>query len=277
MLQFLSVNKVFNGSVVAIDGVSLEVPRGEFCVLLGPSGSGKSTLLKMVNGICEPTDGKVVFDREIITQRALKSLRSRISMIHQQLNLVDRLSVISNILSGALPMIPTWRSMLGLFPLEYKRKACSLLEQVDLEEEHLYRRTSSLSGGQKQRVAIARAFILDPDVVLADEPVASLDPVISRSILWLLKQASRQRGSTVLCSLHQVELALEVADRVIGLKKGKLVYDGPPESLTANVLDMIYEGTPGSESVTMAAESFKNLILRRTLVDPAVKVEFVVS
>lgn len=277
MLKFHSVSKLFNGDVVALDDVSLAVPRGEFCVLLGPSGAGKSTLLKMANGICEPSGGEVWFDGKRINADSLKQIRWRIGMVHQQLHLVERLSVINNILSGALPRVSTWRSLLNLFPVEYRRKACSLLEQVELDESHLYRRTSSLSGGQQQRVAIARAFILAPDILLADEPVSSLDPVISRNILRLLKRTAQQHGSTTLCSLHQVELALEVADRIIGLKDGKLVYDGPPEELTTGVLNMIYDCVPGTESASMADESFRNMILRHTLLDPAVKVEFVVS
>lgn len=277
MLKFQSVRKVFNQGVVALDGVTLAVPKGQFCVLLGPSGAGKSTLLKMANGLCEPTAGEVWFDNRRINNDTLKDIRWRIGMVHQQLHLVDRLSVLDNILAGALPRVPTWRSLLKLFPAEYQRKACRLLEQVDLDESHLYRRASNLSGGQQQRVAIARAFMLDPEILLADEPVASLDPVISRNILQLLKRTALQHGATTLCSLHQVELALEVADRIVGLKNGAVVYDGPPEGLTTAALNAIYDCVPGTESASMAAESFRNMILRTTLVDPAVKVEFVVS
>lgn len=275
MLKFNSVTKVFGDSVVALDQVDFVVPEAEFCVLLGPSGAGKSTLLKMINGLVEPSRGEIVFDGRRLTPESLEPIRSRIGMVHQQLHLVERLSVIGNVLSGALPEISTWRSLLNLFPESYQRKACRLLEQVGLDESQLYRRTSTLSGGQQQRVAIARAFMLDPDVLLADEPVASLDPVISRSILQLLKSTAKERGATALCSLHQVELALEIADRIIGLNKGRVVYDGPPEELTLDVLNLIYDCVPGTDSV--AAESFKDMVLRRTLLDPAVKVEFVVS
>ena len=277
MLRFRSVSKIYNDDTVAVDSVSLEVSKREFCVLLGPSGAGKTTFLRMVNGMVMPTEGEVTFDGKPINKKNLKSIRHRTGMIHQQLYLVQRLSVINNVLSGALPVVPTLRSLIRNFPLEFRRKACQLLEQVELEEKHIYRRVSSLSGGQQQRVAIARAFILDPDVVLADEPVASLDPVISRSILRLIKSASKKFGSTVLCSLHQVEFAMEIADRIVGFKKGKVVYDGTPEDLTVDILNTIYEGVQGTEPASMATESFKNLVLRHALTDPSVRVEVLVS
>ena len=277
MLKFSSVSKTYNGNIVAVDNVSLDIPKGEFCVILGPSGAGKSTLLRLANGMSMPTEGSVEFDGKKVNKKNLKFIQHRIGMIHQQLHLVQRLSVLNNVLSGTLPLVSTWLCMFRIFSVQYKRKACSLLEQVELEEEHLYRRASHLSGGQQQRVAIARSFILDPDLVLADEPVASLDPVISRSILRLLKKASRQHNSTVLCSLHQVEYALEIADRIIGLQKGRIVFDGAPEELTADVLGMIYDSVPGTENESMVKESFSDLILRRTLLDPAVKVEMLVS
>ena len=267
----------YNENIVAVDNVSLDIPKGEFCVILGPSGAGKSTLLRLANGMSMPKEGSVEFDGKKVNKKNLKFIQHRIGMIHQQLHLVQRLSVLNNVLSGTLPLVSTWLCMFRIFSVQYKRKACSLLEQVELEEEHLYRRASHLSGGQQQRVAIARSFILDPDLVLADEPVASLDPVISRSILSLLKKASRQHNSTVLCSLHQVEYALEIADRIIGLQKGRIVFDGAPDELTADVLGMIYDSVPGTENESMVKESFSDLILRRTLLDPAVKVEMLVS
>ena len=267
----------YNENIVAVDNVSLDIPKGEFCVILGPSGAGKSTLLRLANGMSMPMEGSVEFDGKKVNKKNLKFIQHRIGMIHQQLHLVQRLSVLNNVLSGTLPLVSTWLCMFRLFSVQYKRKACSLLKQVELEEEHLYRRASHLSGGQQQRVAIARAFIIDPDLVLADEPVASLDPVISRSILRLLKKASRQHNSTVLCSLHQVEYALEIADRIIGLQKGRIVFDGAPEELTGDVLGMIYDNVPGTENESMVKESFSDLIFRRTLLDPSVKVEVLVS
>ncbi|MDM8535848.1 phosphonate ABC transporter ATP-binding protein [Desulfobacterales bacterium HSG17] len=277
MLKFSNVNKKFKDGTIALDNVSLSIPKGEFCVVLGPSGAGKSTLLKLVNGMIEPTNGKINFDGIPIKEKKIKQIQRRIGMVHQQLHLVQRLSVINNVLSGALPGVPTIFALLWMFSMQYKKKACELLEQVGFEEQHLYRRASQFSGGQQQRIAIARAFILNPDLILADEPVASLDPVISRNILKLLKQASILHSSTVFCSLHQVELALEIADRIIGLREGKIVFDGIPDDLTADVLERIYENVPGSEPSMKAAESFRNLTLRNTLLDPAIKVEILVA
>ena len=234
--------------------VAFDVPRGQFCVLLGPSGAGKSTILNTVNGLVMPTQGRVLLADEPVTLKNLAEVRSRIGMIHQQLHLVPRLSVLYNVLSGLLPVTPTWKALLKLFPEDQQRKACKLLEEVELEEKQIYRRASELSGGQQQRVAIARAFVNDPDVVLADEPVASLDPTVSRQVLGLLRAASRHRDTTVLCSLHQVEFAIEFADRIVAFRAGKVVFDDRPSALTSDVLQRIYGGAAGdlqgAESLT---------------------------
>jgi phosphonate transport system ATP-binding protein len=243
MVRFEAVSKSFPDGTRALKTVSLEVPKGQFCIVLGPSGAGKSTLLRLLNGLIEPSAGAFYFAGERVARRNLRSVQKRVAMIHQSFNLVQRLPVISNILSGMLPEISTPRALLGIFPAEMQRKACRLIDRVGLGEEHVYRRAGELSGGQQQRVGIARAFIGDPLVVLADEPVASLDPRISRSILSLLKEASREQDATVLCSLHQVDLTREFADRVIGMNGGRVVFDGGVEELTDEVLSVIYDGT----------------------------------
>jgi phosphonate transport system ATP-binding protein len=171
---------------------------------------------------------------------SLPEIQPRVAMVHQQFNLVPRLSVLKNVLAGTLPKVSTLMALLGLFPREYQRRACDLLSEVGLREEHLYRRAMRLSGGEQQRVAIARAFILDPDLVLADEPVASLDPQTSRVILELLRKASRQHSATVLCSLHQIELATEFADRIIGMCRGQVIFDGVPGELDEQAINSIY-------------------------------------
>ncbi|MEM8838188.1 MAG: phosphonate ABC transporter ATP-binding protein [Pseudomonadota bacterium] len=245
MLNFDKITHVFPDGTRAVNDISLTVPKGQFCVLLGPSGAGKSTLLNSVNGLILPTGGNAALDGIEINPRTLKAVRRRIGMIHQQLHLVPRLSVLHNVLSGLLPVTPTLRGLLKLFPEEQQRKACRLLEEVELEEKQIHRRASELSGGQQQRVAIARAFINEPDVVLADEPVASLDPTVSRHVLTLLRTASRQRDTTVLCSLHQVEFAIEYADRIIALRAGSVVFDDRPAALTADRLHEIYGGDKG--------------------------------
>lgn len=240
MLQFNKVSRVYDDGTRAIDDLDLTIAKGEFCVLLGPSGAGKSTLMSMVNGLVEPSAGSLVFDGQTITSRNIQTLQRRVGMVHQQLHLVPRLSVLHNVLSGVLPEVPLWRSLFKHFHEDEQRQACRLLAEVELEEKHLHRRASALSGGQQQRVAIARAFMMGPDVVLADEPVASLDPNVSRQVMRLLKQASRRHEATVLCSLHQVEYAMEFADRIIGLRQGSLVFEGTPEQLSEDILRRIY-------------------------------------
>ena len=245
MLNFRQVSHVFPDGTRAVDDVSLSIPKGQFCVLLGPSGAGKSTLLNVVNGLIQPSSGEAIFDGVPINKKSLLPVRKRTGMIHQQLHLVPRLTVLHNVLSGLLPVTPTLKVFFKSFPLDQQRSACRLLEEVELEEKQIYRRASELSGGEQQRVAIARAFINKPNVVLADEPVASLDPTVSRHVLTLLKEASEARGTTVLCSLHQVEFAIEFADRIIALNNGSVVFDDIPQALTSDRLHQIYGGNKG--------------------------------
>ncbi|QOV89218.1 phosphonate ABC transporter ATP-binding protein [Humisphaera borealis] len=246
MVTFRNITKTFPGGTRAIDNVSLSVPPGQFCVILGSSGAGKSTLLRAVNGLTELQAGVDVGEVRVgdttVSPRTLRDVRRRVGMVHQQFNLVARLTVMDNVLAGALPEVSLPRTLLRLFPRDLRRKACVLLAEVGLGEEHLYRKASKLSGGQQQRVAIARALMLDPPVLLADEPVASLDPQTSSSILELLRHSTRSRGTTVLCSLHQVDLAIKFADRIVAMKNGKVVFDGPPEVLAALGVDSIYGG-----------------------------------
>jgi phosphonate transport system ATP-binding protein len=240
MLVFQDIAKRFADGTRALHRVGLTIPRGQFCVVLGPSGAGKSTLLRMVNGLVLPSAGEVVVDGSKVGVSTLRAIRPRIGMIHQQFNLVDRSSVLANVLAGALPVVPLWRTLLGAYPLDLRRKAARLVQEVGLQELHLERRVTELSGGQQQRVGIARAFMLDPAVVLADEPVASLDPKTSRDILGLLKHASRVHGATVLCTLHQIELAREFADRLVALRDGEVVFDGKPAELDDATLNRVF-------------------------------------
>ncbi len=243
-VAFRAVSKTFPDGTQALKGVSFDVARGAFCVLLGPSGSGKSTLLRCVNGLATPTCGEVFIDGQAVTDKGLPEIRRKVSMIHQQFGLVDRASVAENMMGGALAEIPTWRALLGLYPDHFKTKACELLQSVGLSPEHLQRRAGDLSGGQRQRVGIARALMLDPQIIVADEPVASLDPRISQEIMELLRQAARLRGVTVLCSLHQVALAREHADQIVGLQRGALIFDSPVENLSDDDFSAIYDQEP---------------------------------
>ena len=241
MLKFESVSRVFNDGTKAVDSVSLHIKSGEFCVLLGPSGAGKSTLMNMINGMVEPTNGKVKLGDLLLNKSNLMTIQRRIGMIHQQLHLVPRLSVLHNVLAGLLPTTGFWHSLVKSFPLDKQRRAFQLLDEVGLEEKHLSRRASELSGGQQQRVAIARAFISSPEIVLADEPVASLDPAMSRSVLDSLKTAAKNHGTTVICTLHQIEYALEFADRIIALRDGKVFFDGSPNELDKETQAKLYD------------------------------------
>lgn len=241
MLKFEGVSRVYEDGTRAVDNISLHIRHGEFCVLLGPSGAGKSTLMNMLNGVVEPSSGRVWLGTLPLNRKNLSAIQRRIGMIHQQLHLVPRLSVLHNVLAGILPDIGLWRSLIKSFTNKDQRRACQLLDEVGLEEKHLLRRASDLSGGQQQRVAIARAFISNPEVVLADEPVASLDPAMSRSVLNSLKTAARHHGATVICTLHQLEYALEFADRIIALRKGQVFYDGRPQDLDEKTQDELYQ------------------------------------
>ncbi len=252
VIRFANTTKCWQDGTLALDSVNLELASGECCIVIGPSGAGKTTLLRSINGLVTLTSGSVLFNGERVTRRSLRRIRSRIGMVHQQFNLVGRLPVMDNVMTGMLSKTGTLRSLLKLFPRADVQRACRLLAQVGLEESQLYRRAMYLSGGQQQRVAIARAFISRPDLVLADEPVASLDPTTSEDILHLVRSVSRQTGATVLCSLHQVELARQFADRIIGMRAGRLVFDGPPESLTDPVMREIYGTT--AKNVAAARE-----------------------
>ncbi len=244
MLRCRDATKRYADGTVGLRNVSLDVPRGQFCVLLGSSGAGKSTLLRATNGLVPLTSGTIEVDGTPVAPRTLGIVRAKVGMVHQQFGLVGRATVLNNVLGGALGQVSTPRAMLGLFPERYRRKACSILDDLGLEERHLYRDASQLSGGQQQRVSIARAFILDPAVVLADEPVASLDIETSRTILRLLRDTSARLGTTVLCSLHQVALAKEFADRIVAMKAGEVVADGLPSELDEAALERVYSIAP---------------------------------
>lgn len=239
-VAFAGAGKRFADGVQALADITFDVPRGQVCALVGPSGSGKSTLLRAVNGLTELSAGEVRIDGTPVDAAHLAAVRRKVGMVHQHYGLVDRASVAENMISGAVAEIATWRALLGLYPAAYREKACVLLAEVGLSPEHLTRRVSELSGGQRQRVGIARALMLDPEVLVADEPVASLDPRVSEEVLDLMRREARARGATVLCSLHQVDLARRFADRIVALRNGRLVFDGPAAAFDEAVAVAIY-------------------------------------
>ncbi len=242
MLRVENLTKVFPDGTVALKNVSFEVQDGEFLAVIGLSGSGKSTLLRCINRLIDPTAGRVLWDGIDITAAKgaeLRRIRRQIGMIFQQFNLVKRSSVMTNVLSGRLGYAdPLW-SLVHRFPAEDRERAASALERVGIPEKAL-NRADQLSGGQQQRVGIARALMQQPRLMLADEPVASLDPVLAHTILRYLELLNRQDGITVLCSLHFLDLVHHYASRVIGLKAGDLVFDGLPSELTRQRFKEVY-------------------------------------
>jgi phosphonate transport system ATP-binding protein len=233
LLQIEHLTKVYSGGVRALEDVSFEVPRGQFVAVIGLSGSGKSTLLRCINRLVEPTRGSVLFAGTDVTAAndvELRRVRRRIGMVFQHFNLVHRSSVLTNVLAGRLGYInPAW-SLVNRFPKPDMEKAYAQLDRVGLRDKALVR-ADALSGGQQQRVGIARALMQDPDLILADEPVASLDPVLAHSIMQHLEQINREDGVTVLCSLHFLDLVHRYADRVVALNEGRLMFDGLPQEI----------------------------------------------
>ncbi len=242
MLRVENLTKVFPDGTVALKDVTFEVQDGEFLAVIGLSGSGKSTLLRCINRLIDPTEGRVVWDGLDVTgaQGAeLRHIRRQIGMIFQQFNLVKRSSVMTNVLSGRLGYAHPWFSLVHHFSAEDHKRAVAALERVGIAEK-ADNRADQLSGGQQQRVGIARALMQEPRLMLADEPVASLDPVLAHSILQYLELLNRQDGITVLCSLHFLDLVHRYATRVIGLKAGELVFDGLPSELTRQRFKEVY-------------------------------------
>jgi phosphonate transport system ATP-binding protein len=236
------LTKVYPGGVRALDDVSFEVSRGEFVVVIGLSGSGKSTLLRCINRLVEPTAGRVWIDGVEVTaldREGVRRLRREVGMIFQQFNLVKRLPVLTNVLTGRLGYLPPWWSLVNYWPPEVVQQALEALDRVGIREKAGVR-ADQLSGGQQQRVGIARALMQQPKLILADEPVASLDPATSHSVLRYVEELNRQEGITVLCSLHFLSLARRYGTRVLALKEGRLVFDGPPGEIDPRRFREIY-------------------------------------
>jgi len=231
------------GSKAAVDDASFSVERGSFIGVIGRSGAGKSTLLRMLNRLAEPSEGRILFEGIDVTAlrgRELREWRARSAMIFQQFNLIGRLDVLTNVLMGRLSDVPSWRSLVQMWPEKDRALAMSALDQFDMAT-YAAQRADQLSGGQQQRVAIARALVQQPDIVLADEPIASLDPRNTKIVMDALLRINKHFGITVLCNLHSLDLARFYCDRLIGMANGRIVFDGAPAELTDRIARELYD------------------------------------
>ena len=236
------VSKVYSNGTVGLDDVSLTIQDGEFVAIIGRSGAGKSTLLRSVNRMHQITSGTLTVngtDVSTLSGKSLRRFRRGIGMVFQSFNLVTRTTVIKNVLSACVPDMPFWRVLLGVFRKEDKIKSLESLDKVGILDK-AYMRADQLSGGQQQRVALARTLTQDPRIILADEPVAALDPVTAKQVMQDFVRINQEMGISILLNIHHVELALEYANRIIGIRAGKIVYDGPSANVNQTVLDAIY-------------------------------------
>jgi len=256
MLELQDLSKKYNTGDEALKGVSLSIPKGQVLALIGPSGAGKSTLIRCINRLIEPTSGKVLHNGEDVTlmnSRRLRRTRRKMGMIFQEYALVERLTVMENVLSGRLGYVGFWRSYFRKFPQADFKEAFRLLARVGLEEM-ADKRADELSGGQRQRVGIARALIQNPEILLVDEPTASLDPKTSRQIMRLITELCEERQLAAIINIHDVGLAEMFAQRIVGLQNGATVYDGPNNGLNPEVLTKIY----GEEDWTKKKKGTQN-------------------
>lgn len=242
MIKFTNVDKVYPGGFKALKDVNLEIKDGEFVAIIGRSGAGKSTLIRTINKMHDITGGSLTVGDVNVSSlkgKELRKFRRNVGMIFQSFNLVDRMSVINNVLTAFVPELSPIRSIFGIYPKEYKIKALESLEKVDILDK-AYVRADNLSGGQQQRVALARTLAYNPNIILADEPVASLDPINARSVMSYFKRINEEMKITILLNIHHVDLALEYATSVIGIKDGQIIYHGPSKDVNDKILTQIY-------------------------------------
>ncbi len=250
MIKFENVSKRYPNGFEALKNINLTIEQGEFVAIIGLSGAGKSTLIRTINRMHDITEGTLTVDgTDIMTLhgKSLRAFRRRIGMIFQSFNLITRTTVIKNVLTAFVPDMPWWRATFGIFTKDEKLKALDSLDKVGILDK-AFVRADQLSGGQQQRVALARTLAQNPQIILADEPVASLDPVTAKQVMDDFKRINRDMNITVLINIHHVELALQYASRVVGIRAGEIVYDGTVENATQQVLDSIYQGGEESES-----------------------------
>ena len=244
MIEFQNVSKRYPNGFEALKDINLKIEQGEFAAVIGLSGAGKSTLIRTINRMHDITEGTLTVDGINVMElqgKSLRAFRRKIGMIFQSFNLITRTTVIKNVLTAFVPELPWWRVFLGIFRKEEKIAALEALDQMGILDK-AFVRADQLSGGQQQRVALARTLAQNPQIILADEPVASLDPVTARQVMDDFQRINRDMNITVIINIHHVELALQYASRVIGIREGKIVYDGPSSQVTQQILDGIYQG-----------------------------------
>ena len=250
MIKFENVSKRYPNGFEALKSINLTIEQGEFVAIIGLTGAGKSTLIRTINRMHDITEGTLTVDgTDVMTLhgKSLRAFRRCIGMIFQSFNLITRTTVIKNVLTAFVPDMPWWRATFGIFTKDEKLKALDSLDKVGILDK-AFVRADQLSGGQQQRVALARTLAQNPQIILADEPVASLDPVTAKQVMDDFKRINRDMNITVLINIHHVELALQYASRVVGIRAGEIVYDGTVENVTQQVLDSIYQGGEESES-----------------------------
>lgn len=251
MIEFNRVGKTYPNGFVALKDINLNIQQGEFVAIIGLSGAGKSTLLRTINRMHDITEGSLTVDgTEVmgLKGKELRRFRRNIGMIFQSFNLVTRTRVINNVLMSKVPELPFLKALFGIYPKEDKIKALEALDQVGILDK-AFVRADQLSGGQQQRVALARTLAQNPRIILADEPVASLDPVTAKVVMEDFLKFNKEMNITILLNIHHVDLALQYASRVIGIRAGRVVYDGPADQVTQEILDGIYEGKGQQEEV----------------------------
>ena len=244
MIEFKDVSKIYPNGVKGLDNINLKIDQGEFVAIIGLSGAGKSTLIRTINRMIDITSGKLTVNGKEVNNlkgKELRKFRRKIGMIFQSFNLVTRTSVIKNVLTAKVPDIPFVRSAFSIFTKDEKLQALEALDKVGIVEKEFIR-ADQLSGGQQQRVALARTLAQNPEIILADEPVAALDPITARRVMEDFRKINKEMNISILINIHHVELALNYADRIIGIRDGKIVYDGKAEDVTEEILDDIYKG-----------------------------------
>lgn len=244
MIEFTNVEKTYPNGTKALSNINLTIDKGEFVAIIGLSGAGKSTLIRCVNRMHDITSGQLIVDDVDVMKlrgKQVRNFRRKIGMIFQSFNLVNRTNAINNVLVSFVPELPFWRKLIGFFTKEQKIKALEALDKVGILDK-AFTRCDQLSGGQQQRVALARTLAQNPDIILADEPIASLDPITSKLVMDDFKRINEELNISVLLNIHHVEVALKYADRIIGIRTGEIVYDGPADEVSKDILDEIYGG-----------------------------------